>query len=227
MRIKKLLLLLWLLSSLVVNAQTGKTVSGKVTDEAGAPLEGVSVTVSGRATGTATNGEGRFRISVQSDTAQLTFSYTGMLDQTIRVGTRNAIDIVLTRADKVLDQVVVVGYGTQKRRDVTGAVVSIKPADLENMPNVNIVQSLQGKLPGLTITNTGSSAEGSTKMRVRAQNSISADAGPLIVLDGIQYEGFLSEINPNDIESIEVLKDASSAAIYGARAAGGVLLVTT
>ncbi|RXK87435.1 TonB-dependent receptor [Filimonas effusa] len=224
---KKLLLLLWLLSSLVVTAQTGKTVSGKVTDETGAPLLGVSVTLSGRTTGTATNAEGRFRIAVPSDTAQITFSYTGMLDQTFRVGTKNVIDVVMTRADKVLDQVVVVGYGTQKRRDVTGAVVSIKPADLENMPNVNIVQSLQGKLPGLTIVNTGTSAEGSTKMRVRAQNSISADAGPLIVLDGIQYEGFLSEINPNDIESIEVLKDASSAAIYGARAAGGVLLVTT
>lgn len=227
MRIQKLLLLLWLLPCIVTNAQSGKTVTGKVTDEAGQAIEGVSITLSGRSTGTATNNEGRFRILVPSDTITLHFSFTGMLDQNVRVGSQSVINVVMPRADKVLDQVVVVGYGTQKRRDVTGSVVAIKPADLENMPNVNIVQSLQGKLPGLTIVNTGTSAEGSTRMRVRAQNSISADAGPLIVLDGIQYEGFLSEINPNDIESIEVLKDASSAAIYGARAAGGVLLVTT
>ena len=227
MRIKELLLLLWLLSSLVANAQTGRTVTGKVTDEKGAPLQGVSVSIAGSATGTTTNADGRYRISVPGDSTTLSFSFTGMTGQNVQVGKKSQLDLSLTRADNVLDQVVVVGYGTQKRKDVTGAVVSIRPADLQNMPNVNIVQSLQGKLPGVTIQNTGTSAEGSTKLRVRAQNSISADAGPLIVLDGIQFEGFLSEINPNDIESIEVLKDASSAAIYGARAAGGVLLITT
>ncbi|PZR28952.1 MAG: TonB-dependent receptor [Citrobacter freundii] len=224
---KKLALLpLLLLSSLIIHAQK-LLVTGKVSDETGAAIAGVNVSLSGQSSGTTTNAEGHYSIEVNSGSDSLIFTHTSFTRTVMAVGSKTVIDVVMTGKNTVLDQVVVVGYGTQRRRDVTGAVVSIKPADLENMPNVNIVQSLQGKLPGLSVINTGTSAEGSTKMRVRAQNSISADAGPLIILDGIQYEGFLSEINPSDIESIEVLKDASSAAIYGARAAGGVILVTT
>lgn len=228
MQKKKLFLFLLLITSVVINAQTKKIpISGTVTDDKGESLIGVTISVVGQNVGTITDIDGRYSIDVPSDASSLSFTYVGFKTQIISVGTNRVLNIVMREDDKVLDEVVVVGYGVQKRRDVTGAVVSVKPSDLENMPNVNIVQSLQGKLPGLNITNTGSSAEGEVKMRVRAKNSIGADAGPLIVLDGIQYEGFISEINPNDIESIEVLKDASSAAIYGARAAGGVLLITT
>ncbi|MBO9658121.1 MAG: TonB-dependent receptor [Chitinophagaceae bacterium] len=223
---KNVLLPLLLLSSVIIHAQK-LLVTGKVSDESGTVLAGVNVVVAGKNGGTSTNAEGRYSIEVNSGSDSLIFTHTSFTPTTIAVASRTEIDVILSGKNTVLDQVVVVGYGTQRRRDVTGSVVSIKPADLENMPNVNIVQSLQGKLAGVSIVNTGTSAEGSTRLRVRAQNSISADAGPLIILDGIQYEGFLSEINPNDIESIEVLKDASSAAIYGARAAGGVLLITT
>lgn len=221
------LLFLLLITSIVINGQTNKIpISGTVTDEQGEPLIGVTVTAIGQNIGTITDIDGKYTLEIPASSS-ISFSYVGFVPQTVVVGTNRVINIVLKEDSKVLDEVVVVGYGVQKRRDVTGSVMSVKPADLANMPNANIVQSLQGKMPGLNITNTGTSAEGSTKIRVRSQNSINADSGPLIVLDGIQYEGFLSEISPNDIESIEVLKDASSAAIYGARAAGGVLLITT
>lgn len=225
MQIKKAILFFLLLTSTVIYAQTGKNlVSGTVVDETGEPLIGVTVSV-GQNVGTMTDVDGKYSLEV-SASSPISFTYIGYMTQVLTPKGKT-LNVVMKENDTILDEVVVVGYGVQKRRDVTGAVVSIKPSDMENMPNVNIVQSLQGKLPGLNITNTGSSAEGSVKMRVRAKNSISADAGPLIVLDGIQFEGSISEINPNDIESIEILKDASSAAIYGARAAGGVLLITS
>lgn len=227
MQIKKtVFVFLLLIATLAINAQTNKSrLSGTVTDNTGEPLPGVTVSVSVENIGTITDIDGKYSLEVRPNSS-ITFTYLGFKQQTIKAEGKT-LNVVMQEDNKVLDEVVVVGYGVQKRRDVTGAVVSIKPSDMQNMPNVNIVQSLQGKLPGLNITNTGSSAEGKVKMRVRAKNSISADAGPLIVLDGIQFEGSISEISPNDIESIEILKDASSAAIYGARAAGGVLLITS
>lgn len=227
MQIKKtVLVFLLFIIALVTNAQTSKiNVSGVVTDESGDPLTGVTVSVAAESVGTITDVDGKYSLQVRPN-ATIAFTYLGFRKESFRAE-NTTLNVTMREDNKVLEEVVVVGYGVQKRRDVTGAVVSIKPSDMENMPNVNIVQSLQGKLPGLNITNTGSNAEGAVKMRVRAKNSISADAGPLIVLDGIQFEGSISEINPNDIESIEILKDASSAAIYGARAAGGVLLITS
>jgi len=226
---KKNLFLLFLLFAVTftISSQTQKiSVAGTVTDKEGETLIGVTVAVMGENIGTVTDVDGRYTIEVPGSSS-LTFSYMGYITQTIKVGDSDRINVVMRDDSKTLDEIVVVGYGVQKRRDVTGAVVSIKPSDLENMPSVNVVQALQGKIPGLSIINTATSAEGTTKMRVRAQNSISADASPLIILDGIEYSGFLSEINPNDIESIEVLKDASSAAIYGSKAASGVLIITT
>ena len=202
-------------------------ITGRVTNDKGESLSGVSIAEKGTSNGTTTAEDGSFTLNIRDENAVLVISNVGYITQEVSVKDDRYSNIILEAVENKMDEVVVVGYGTQRRRDVTGAVISIRPTDFENMPNVNIVQSLQGKLPGLNIINTGTSAEGSTRMRVRAQNSINADAGPLIILDGVQYEGFLSEINPNDIESIEVLKDASSAAIYGARAAGGVLLITT
>lgn len=227
-RKKVFLFFLLLVATLAIHAQVKQiSVSGTVTDETGEPLIGVSVTLEGYASGTITDFDGNYQLDVPGTSVSLTFSYMGYQKQTVPVNSRTTIHVVLKEDSQLLNEVVVVGYGVQKRSDVTGAVVSIKPSDLEDMPATNIVQSLQGKLPGLNITNTGGSAEGSTRMRVRAQNSINADSEPLIILDGIQYSGFLSEINPSDIESIEILKDASSAAIYGAKAANGVLLITT
>lgn len=220
------IMILSLLLSATAMAQ-GIMVTGNVCDNNGETLIGVTVRDPLTKTGTITDVDGNFSIQISDPNTTLIFSYMGYEEIQYPLNGQTDIKIIMKENSKMLDEIVVVGYGVQKRRDVTGAVMSVKPDDLKNMPNTNIVQSLQAKIPGLNITNTGTSAEGETKMRVRAQNSINADAGPLIVLDGIQYEGMLSEISPSDIESIEVLKDASSAAIYGARAAGGVLLITT
>lgn len=224
-----LLLLSLIISSSITAQQSQKSITGTVTDDKGAPLIGVSVTTSDRSIGTMTDVDGHYSLTIPAGRTNvvLVFTYIGYTAQEIALGEQTVINVRLVETSTYLDEVVVVGYGVQKRRDVTGAVVSIKPDDLQNMPQVNIVQSLQGKMPGINVTNTGSSAEGDTQIRVRAKNSINADSEPLIILDGVQYAGFLSEINPGDIESMEILKDASSAAIYGAKAAGGVILITT
>lgn len=215
----------------ITNIQSQTTgripISGKVSDSTGEPLAGVSVSVPGSG-GTVTDSNGNYKINVPSTESTLVFSYVGYESQREKAGNRTQIDIRLQEDTRLLDEVVVVGYGTQRKSDITGSVVSFKPSQIEDMPQTNVVQSLQGKIAGVQITNVSSSVEGQdTKIRVRAQNSINADASPLVVLDGIPYSGFLSEINPADIESIEILKDASSAAIYGARAANGVMLITT
>ena len=130
----------------------------------------------------------------------------------------SSLKIVLKEDNQALDEVVVVGYGVQRKSDLTGSVASVNSDVLESRPQANLIQSLQGAVPGLNISVTGSNAEGSsTTTRIRGNNSITADNKPLVILDGIPFDGPWSEINPNDVESIEVLKDASSAAIYGAR----------
>lgn len=206
--------------------QQKKQITGTIIDKDGEAIIGANIIEKGTSNGTVTDVDGNFSLSVE-DNAVIQISYIGYLSQEIQTANRTNFDIILAEDTQALEELVVVGYGVQKRRDITGAVVSIKPDDMRDMPQANIVQSLQGKLPGVSVTNTDSNAEGDTRLRIRAQNSITADASPLIILDGIQYEGFLSEINPNDIESMEVLKDASSAAIYGAKAANGVILITT
>src|SRR5690606_502796 len=179
-------------------------IRGRVINEQSEPMSDVTVKFQGTTRGTKTNEQGLYDIEIIGNNTTLVFSYVGYTTEEVSIAGKQEINVVLKIQDANLDEVVVVGYGTQKRSDVTGAIVSIRPQELENMPYSNVVQSLQGKLPGVNITNTGTSAEGDTRLRVRAQNSINADAGPLIVLDGIQFEGFLSEISPNDIESIEV-----------------------
>ncbi|MFT3737673.1 MAG: TonB-dependent receptor [Breznakibacter sp.] len=230
MKKSKLILLLIMVTFFTgIQAQTNRVrVTGTVTDPKGEVLIGVSVFETGTTTGTITDVNGVYAIDVSSPQASLTYSFIGFVNQVIVVGTQSHINVKLGEDNKILDEIVAVGYGVQRRKDVTGAVVSMKPDDLSQMPQTNVVQSLQGKVAGMSVINQGSSAEGDQlKLRIRAQKSISADAQPLIILDGIPYSGFLSEISPNDIESIEILKDASSAAVYGARAANGVLLITT
>lgn len=226
---KLLLLLLSIAFFTAIQAQTNRVrVTGTVADSKGEVLIGVSVFETGTTVGTVTDVNGAYSIDVSSPNATLTYSFIGFTNQVVVVGNQTTINVKLEEDNKVLDEIVAVGYGVQRRKDVTGAVVSMKPDDLSQMPQTNVVQSLQGKVAGMSVVNQGASAEGDQlKLRIRAQKSISADAQPLIILDGIPYSGFLSEISPNDIESIEVLKDASSAAVYGARAANGVLLITT
>mgnify|MGYP003669751314 CR=1 FL=1 len=215
-----------LFSGQMVMAQ--KTITGTVSDTDGMPLPGASVIVDGTSTGAAADFDGRYEITVNSNDAILNFSYLGYVAKKITVGTKTKIDVVLESDLSTLDEVVVVGYGTQKKSDITGAVASISAKTLAERPQVNIEQALQGAMPGVSINVNSNTASGaSNSINIRGKRSISGGSDPLIVLDGVIFSGSLSDVNVNDIQNIEVLKDASSAAIYGARGANGVILITT
>lgn len=216
--------ILFLLLSFTAYGQS--QVTGTVTDESGETLVGVSVYEPVSAKGTITDVDGNFSIEVEMGST-LVFSYIGMEDIEVIVDSER-LNIQMQDMASSLDEVVVVGYGVQKRRDVTGAVVSIGEEVFENRPAPNVIQSLQGTVAGLNISMLGSNAEGSEfQTRIRGGNSITASNNPLIILDGVPFGGSLSEINPNDVQSMEILKDASSTAIYGSRGANGVILIQT
>lgn len=222
---KKLLLFsLFLFVAMPAFSQITGTVIDKDTAE---PLVGVSVVVKGTSTGTETALDGSFAIKANPQDV-LTFSFIGYLSQDIAIANNKHLNIELQQDISLLSEVVVVGYGVQKKSDITGAVASFNTKELEEKPYPNIIQALQGSVAGLNISMSGSDAEGSMSSTViRGGNSISASNKPLVILDGIPFSGNWSEINSNDVESIEVLKDASSAAIYGARGANGVILIQT
>jgi TonB-linked SusC/RagA family outer membrane protein len=202
------------------------SVTGTVTDERGEPMPGVTIIVEGTNVGTVTDFDGNY--SIEADEGEvLVFSFIGYEKQKRTVGSSNIISVKMVEDASSLDEVVVVGYGTQKKSDITGSVASIPKERMEMVPNVNIAQAIQGSIPGVMVQNTTAGAEPSQDIMVRGRNSIGANNSPLIVVDGVPYGGNLSDINPNDVESIEILKDASSAAIYGSRGANGVILVTT
>ncbi|MBO9566026.1 MAG: SusC/RagA family TonB-linked outer membrane protein [Niastella sp.] len=201
-------------------------VTGKVTNENDLPLARATVSIKGAGAGTQTNAEGEYTINTPGENPVLLVSFVGYNDQEIPVNGRSVVNIRLQEKTNALEQVVVIGYGTAKKSDVTGAVVSANLDDFRNAPNTNIVQSLQGTVPGLNIGQV-TSAGSTPSINIRGANTISGNSSVLIILDGIQYNGSLESINPDDIASIDVLKDASSTAVYGAQAANGVLLITT
>ncbi|WP_116108594.1 SusC/RagA family TonB-linked outer membrane protein [Lewinella sp. IMCC34191] len=213
------------LFSLTLSAQ--RTVTGQVTDESGMELIGATVLVEGTDIGTATDIDGSYSIEVPGDDAVLLFSYVGFGTMSETVGTRSVIDVELGSDGELLSEVVVVGYGTQRREAVTGSVASIQGEELTNVSATNVTQSLQGRLPGVDISSTSSRPGASAQIRIRGTRSLTASNDPLIVLDGIPFAGSLTDINPNDIKSVDVLKDASATAIYGSRGANGVVLITT
>ncbi|MCW3114826.1 MAG: TonB-dependent receptor, partial [Segetibacter sp.] len=207
-------------------AQSTRTVSGNVVDNKKAPLQGVSVTVKGTTRGTTTDADGHFVLPNVPERATLVISSTGFTAQEIGIGGRNTFNVTLAEAVNALNDVVVIGYGTRQRRDVTGAVSQVKATQLENENPQSVQDLLRGNVPGLSVTSSPN-AKGGGNLLVRGKSSINAGTSPLIVLDGVIYPGDLSDINPNDIATVDVLKDASSAAVYGAKAASGVILVTT
>jgi TonB-dependent SusC/RagA subfamily outer membrane receptor len=213
----------------VIQQPQQKEITGRVTDTDGLPLPGVSVVVKGTTIGTVTNNDGEFSLNIPLNAETLQFSFVGMKTQEIAIEGRTAFDVVMEQETIGLEEVVAVGYGTVKKSDLTGSISSIKADELEKQgPRINFVQALQGAAPGLNITQTGNSASsGSINMRIRGQNSILASNNPLVILDGVPFDGNLNTIDQSTIESIEVLKDASSSAIYGARGANGVILITT
>lgn len=223
--LKCYLFLLTVLFAAPIMAQ--QAVTGTVTDaESGGPVPGVNVLVEGTSNGTSADFDGNYTINASSD-AVLVFSSIGYLTQRVSVNGRSQINVVMAVDNQLLDEVVVVGYGTQSSRKVTGAVQQINTEDLADIPVPQVTQKLQGRLVGVQINQTtGRPGEG-INVRVRGQASILAGSDPLYVVDGFPIVGDISAINPDEIESISVLKDAASTSLYGSRAANGVVLITT
>ena len=201
-----------------------KTVSGSVKTASGEGLPGVNVIVKGTSVGTVTDINGTFSLEVPEDKNVLVFSSVGFLTQEVEIGVQSNIEVVMQDDIGQLKEIVVVGYGTQERAKVTGAIASISSADIDNLPVISADQALQGKAAGVNVINTGSPGE-NPLVRIRGIGTVNNN-NPLYVIDGVPSGG-LNSINPNDIESMEVLKDASTAAIYGSRASNGVILITT
>ncbi|RYE26900.1 MAG: SusC/RagA family TonB-linked outer membrane protein [Sphingobacteriaceae bacterium] len=201
-------------------------INGKVTDETNQPLIGVSVRVKGTNTGTQTDLDGNYSITVPNDNAILVFTYIGFITQEVVVSGRSNINVQMKANENSLNEVVVVGYGTQKRANITGSVASANLEDFRNSPSTNIANRIQGTVPGLNVGQVNR-AGATPSISIRGQNTLSGNSSVLIILDGVQYTGSLTSINPDDIASIDVLKDASSTAVYGAQAANGVILITS
>lgn len=207
-------------------ASAEKTISGLVSDEKREPLPGVSVVVKGTQTGTITDINGKYILNVPDKVGLLVFSYVGYLHQEVPVGNQATLDIVMQADNKALDEVVVVGYGTQKKATLTGSVASVQGKELTQSASPNVSNSIAGRIPGVIANNrSGRPGDDESSILIRGFNSFGGGTGPLIVVDGIPDRNF-SRINSQDIESISVLKDAS-AAIYGVRSANGVILITT
>ncbi|MEQ8472235.1 MAG: TonB-dependent receptor [Marinoscillum sp.] len=218
-------LLMGLMLSLT-EAFSQSTVSGIVTDEeTGETLPGVSVVIAGTTSGTITDMDGKYSISVEED-AKLIFSFIGYSDREVQVGSRRVIDVALPVDIQSLEEVVVVGYGTQKRSNITGSVVSVSGDALKKVPVATVAESLTGRLAGVQITTTEGSPDAEVRIRVRGGASLTQSSSPLYIVDGFPVNT-ISDISPSDIKSIDVLKDASSTAIYGSRGANGVVIITT
>jgi len=229
MRFKFLLKLVAVLLfvSVMGNLQTfaQSTVSGQVVSSDKEPLIGATIRVKGTNTGTTTDFEGNFKL-VASPSDVLLVSYTGFMSQELPVGSTTNFSVVMKDNLSQLDEVVVIGYGQVKRSNVVGAISSIKTEELKKVPTTNVMESLQGRLPGVDITRSSGAAGAGVNVLVRGNRSLTASNAPLFIVDGIQYNS-IQDLNPNDIQSMEVLKDAASSAIYGSRGANGVILITT
>ena len=226
MKLKRILLLLLFFS--IVSLQAQQIISGTVVDETGQPLPGVNVLVKGTTTGAVADFDGNYSIAA-SEGSVLEFRYLGFIAQSVQVGKSTTIDVVLKEDVSLLDEVVVIGYGTSTKKDLVSSVSTVKSDVLENQPVARLDQALQGRASGVEVTsNSGAPGTGST-IRIRGNSSINGNNDPLYVVDGfIVGTGFnLNNINVNDVESIDVLKDATALAIYGTRGASGVILITT
>ncbi|HEU4903693.1 MAG TPA: SusC/RagA family TonB-linked outer membrane protein, partial [Flavisolibacter sp.] len=222
-------LLLLLFSAFFVSpllAQNTITVRGRVVDEKNQPVALASVTVKGTANGTTTNDNGEYQLSAPAN-GTLVISSIGFPTKEIPVAGQATHNVTLTASSTDLEQVVVVGYGTQRKEAVTGSVASVNAAAIREVPSANIAQALQGRIAGVEMAPTSSVPGASMQIRIRGTRSLTASNDPLVVLDGIPFPGSLSDINPNDIKSVDILKDASATAIYGSRGANGVILITT
>lgn len=203
-----------------------QTVNGNIAGEAGEPIIGANIIEKGTSNGVSSDFDGNYQITTTTSDPVLVFSYVGFVTQEIRV-TNPSLNITLIEDKSELDEIVVVAFGTSQKRALTGALESVKSEDITKQPQANITNSLQGLAPGLQVLNGNGQPGDGAEFLIRGIGSLSAGSGPLIVVDGAIFIGDLSQINPNDIESVNILKDASSASIYGSKAANGVVLITT
>ncbi len=203
-----------------------RTVTGTVSDTNGALLPGVSVLEKGTTNGTATDADGQYSLNVSNTNAVLTFSFIGMVAREMPVGTQTRVDVTLEADVSLLEEVVVIGYGTMRKSDLTGSVASVSGEDLKKMPVATVAEALTGRMAGVQITSTEGSPDAEIHIRIRGGTSISQDNSPLYIVDNFPVDN-ISDISPSDIQSIDVLKDASATAIYGSRGANGVVIITT
>ncbi len=203
-----------------------KTITGTVTAAQEGPLPGVNVLVKGTTTGTVTDMEGAYRITVPDDADVLVFSSIGYTSQEVTIGNQTTIDVVLQEDVQALTEVVVVGYGTQERKEITSSVASVTPENFNKGNITDVAQLVQGKVAGLSVSRAGGDPNGGYAIRLRGLSSLGANTEPLVVIDG-QIGADLNSVDPNDIQSIDILKDGSAAAIYGTRGSAGVILITT
>lgn len=218
-----LLLLIGLINPIL--AQQRRSIQGKVVDSDNIPLPGVSVIVKGTTVGTVTNTEGEFALSVPPDAETLVFSFVGMKTVEVPIEDKTVLNITMFEESIALEEVVAVGYGTMRKADLTGAVATLSSEEIEKNNYANVLQGIQGRIPGVYITTDGNPV-GNANIQIRGLTSLRA-APPLIIIDDLPTTTNLRDINPNDIASIQVLKDAASASIYGARAASGVIIIET
>ncbi|MEO9892832.1 TonB-dependent receptor [Aurantibacter sp.] len=222
----KLALILALFVSMAIFAQDGSQLTGTIVDADNIPIAGANVIIANTTTGTATDFDGNYEITV-NEGDQIQFSYIGFVTQTIPYTGQGTLDVTMAEDAALLDEVVVVGYGTRKKSHLTGAVAKVKGDAIAGIQAARVDDALAGKLPGVLIQNQSGAPGADPKIQIRAASSITGNSDPLIVVDGYPISGSLATVNPNDIESLEVLKDAASAAIYGSRGANGVILITS
>jgi len=208
-------------------AAQDKTIKGKITDSTGTPMQGVTVMTDKKTRATSSDKDGNYTITIDKNTTTILFSYVGYMTQAVQINSRSVIDVVLLLNRTGLDDVVVIGYGTQKKSHLTGAVSKYSSERLDETPITRLDQALQGKIAGVSVQNLTSEAGATPRIRVRGLSSINANADPLVVVDGHIVPDGLAFVNMSDVASVEVLKDAASAAIYGSRGANGVIIVTT
>lgn len=224
---KKLKFVSWLLMSMLcMMSYAQDKIQGTVKDTNGEPMIGVSVLVKGTKTGVITDFDGNFSLPSVDKSSVLVFTYVGYVTKEVKVNGQKHLDVIMNEDTKVLDEVVVIGYGTVNKRDLTGSVASVKGEDLAAVPVTSVSEALTGKLAGVSVTTTDGSPDGDVNIRIRGGGSLSQDNSPLYIVDGFPVSS-IGDISPSEIESVDVLKDASSTAIYGARGANGVVIITT
>ena len=219
---------IWLFITMLCSAATfGQiTVKGTVKDKGNVPIPGVNLMVKGTASSAATDFDGNFTISVPNKNAQIEFSFIGFANKTISVGEQTVLNVILEESSQVLDEIVVVGYAAVKKSDVTSSISSIKGKELQTMTVGNVAESLQGKVAGVQVTGQGGPGA-QPRVLIRGISTVNLNTDPLYVVDGIPMGTSINFLSNNEIESMEVLKDASASAIYGSRASNGVILITT